>query len=132
MSVMVLETEEIKNLFGMVKFYEEILANVVSNDVNNIYIMAKTLIMALIANRIAYAVQYSEPDGFHLDDIPFRKFDSQKYFTTKIIKPIECKKEDLSNLLRKLRYNLYTNNGEIFLEDKYLLNIENMIDYLNQ
>ena len=130
MSVIHFDAIEIKELLGMVKFHEEILIKSLGDDLKDAAIISKTLSMALIANRIAYAVQYSEPETFHLDDMQFRKFDSQKYFTKEIIKPIECQKEELAKKLSRLHYNLYTNNGAIFLEDKYTKNVEKMIDCL--
>jgi|ERR1700693_1651916 len=132
MSALCLDSIEIKELFGMVKFHEEILINSLGDDSNNATIVAKTLNMALIANRIAYAVQYSCGEEMYLDDIEFNTFDSEKYFTNEIIKPIKCQESELYKKLSILNYNLYTNDGRIFLENKYTKNIEKMLDCLNK
>jgi hypothetical protein len=115
-----------------VKFHEEILINSLGDDSNNAMIVAKALAMALIANRIAYAVQYSCGEEMYFDDIDFYKFDSEKYFTNKVIEPIKCQESELYKKLSILHYNLYTNDGRIFLENKYTKNIEKMLACLNK
>jgi|SRR5271166_2527006 len=133
MSVMCFSSIEIKELFQMVKFHEEILTNSLGDDSNNKLIITITLNMALIANRVAYAVQYAAMDDsqVYFDDITLDACKLKRYFEESI-NPIECSKEELHKKLSSLRYNLYTNNGHIFLEDKYIKNIEKMLNCLEK
>lgn len=73
----------------------------------------------LVANRIAYSLQYQEnPDFFN-----------EEY---SLVKPVYVKNEKIVSKLESIDYNLATNDGNVFIEMKWHVCFLNLIEFLKK
>ena len=81
----------------------------------------RVLWFAWVGNKVAYALQYiKNPDFFDYDDSENAK-----------IKPINMDTKELRERIRSLHYNLYTNGGTKFIDEKWFKPFKLIMDRLD-